>query len=434
MLKFKRWLGGSLSGICAILILSACGLFGGPAEPTATPAAPVTLKYISLNQFAGVEDALIKQFQTEHSNLKIDKEEFRSDPLQYLTNTPPPDMITIAPSLWLDQAIEQGLVTDITDIWQQAGLKDAYPANLRALSERNGKQYFLPIGYSWNAIYYNKQIFAQYNLQPPKNWDEFMQICDTLLANGVTPLALSGRNAFMASLWIDYLDMRLNGPDFHHQLETGQIAYEDAKVRAVFELWHSLSDKGYFLADSSNLQSLSSLLAIIRGDNGQLGNQKAAMTLSGPFFLNELPDKFRSELDFFPFPTIEPTIPAGEVVFSLGYMVPASAAHRQEALTFLTYLGSAPAQAIFVQNAPNGLYAPAQAPAKLSDLPATLQQGMQLVQNAQTVDTPYFISVNQKLQSAMEDMLRQLLVGPTSSKPFDLDALLANLEQARQDK
>ncbi len=431
---FARRAGYSLTVLGAILLLAACGLFGGQAEPTATPLAPVTLKYVSLDQFAGVEETLIKQFQTEHPNLQIDKEGFRSDPLQYLTNTPPPDVMTIAPSLWLDQAIEQGLVTDITDIWQQAGLNDAYPATLRTLSERNGKQYFLPIGYSWNAIYYNKQVFAQYNLQPPKTWDEFMTLCDTLLANGVTPLALSGRNSFMASLWIDYLDMRLNGPDFHHQLATGQIAYEDAKVRAVFELWHSLIVKGYFLEDSRNLQSLSSLLAIIRGDNGQLGNQKAAMTLGGPFFLNELPEKFRSELDFFAFPPIDPTLPTGEVVFSLGYMVPASAPHRQEALTFLTYLGSAPAQALLVQNAQNALYAPAQTPAKLSDLPATMQQGMQLVQNAKTVDTPYFISVNQKLESSMEEMLRQLLASPTSSKPFDLDALLTSMEEARQAK
>ena len=154
--------------ISALLVLAACGLFGSRAEPTATPAAPITLTYASFGRFAGVEDTLIDQFQTDHPNLKIDKQQFRFDPMQYLTNTPPPDMMTIAPSIWLDQAIEQGLVTDISDIWQQAGLGDAYPANLRVLSERNGKQYFLPIGYNWNAIYYNKAIFAQYNLQPPK--------------------------------------------------------------------------------------------------------------------------------------------------------------------------------------------------------------------------------------------------------------------------
>lgn len=425
--------GFALTLLSALLMLAACGFFGGP-EPTATPVAPITLTYASFGRFAGVEDTLIDQFQKDHPNLKIDKQQFRFDPLQYLTNTPPPDMMTIAPSIWLDQAIEQGLVTDISDIWQQAGLGDAYPANLRVLSERNGKQYFLPVGYNWNAIYYNKAVFAQFNLQPPKTWDEFTQICDTLLINGVTPLALSGRNGFMSSLWIDYLDLRLNGAEFHRQLENGEIAYTDAKVRTVFEQWHELVAKGYFIEDARSLQTLSSLTAIVRGDNGQLGNRKAAMVLTGPIFLDDLPEPFRKELDFFPFPTMDPAIPSSEVVFSIGYMVPAKAPHRQEALAFLTYLGSDKAQALLAQNASNGLYAPARATVNQDNLSPAIKQGIQLIQETKAVAVPYFISVDQKIQSAQDGVLRQLLTDPTSSQPFDLDSLLTNLEAARQAK
>ncbi len=430
MLKFNQhtWRVLVVSG--AIILLTACGFFAKP-EPTATPAPSVTLKYVSFNALAGVEDPLLQQFQAEHPTIRIDKQQFRFNSLQDLTSTPP-DVMTIAPGVMLDQAIAQGLFTDITDIWQQAGFADHYPANLRVLSEHDGKQYFLPIGYSWNAIYYNKAVFAQYNLQPPKTWDEFTQLCDTLLANGVTPLALSGRNTFAALLWLDYLDMRLNGSDFHVQLETGQVPYDDPRLRAVFERWRDLVVKGYFLEDASNLQALTSLTAVIRGDNGQLGNHKAAMVLTGPFFLNELPDKFRSELDFFAFPTLDPGIPAGEVVFSIGYGVPAQASQRQAALTFLTYLGSDKAQALLNQNASAGVYAPASANANQGNLPALTQQGMQLVQSAKTVDTPYFISVDQKVQFAMSEMLRGLLDNSTTSQPFDLDKLLAGLETARQ--
>src|SRR3954468_3596088 len=99
----------ALPMIGALLVLAACGFFSGPA-PTATPAAPITLTYASFNRFAGVEDTLIDKFQADHPNLKIDKQQFRFDPMQCLTNTPPPDMMTMAPSIWLDQAIEQGLV------------------------------------------------------------------------------------------------------------------------------------------------------------------------------------------------------------------------------------------------------------------------------------------------------------------------------------
>ena len=82
------------------------------------------------------------------------------------------------------------------------------------------------------------------------------------------------------------------------------------------------------------------------------------MALTGPVFLTDLPEPFRKELDFFPFPIIDPSIPPSEVVFSVGYMVPAKAPHRQEALTFLTYLGSDQAQALLAANASNGIYAP----------------------------------------------------------------------------
>lgn len=420
-----------LALIGALISVTACGFFAKP-EPTPTPAPPVTLKYVSFNALAGIEEPLLKQFETDHPNIQIEQQGFRLNSRQYLSDTPP-DIMTAAPGALLDQAISDGLVTDITDIWQQADFANNYPTNLRALSEKDGKQYMLPIGYNWNAIYYNKQIFAQYNLQPPKTWDEFTQLCDTLLVNGITPLSLSGRNAFMASLWIDYLDLRLNGADFHRQLMAGEIPYNDSRVQAVFERWREMVTKGYFLADSQSLQNLNSLTAIIRGDNGKLGNQKAAMVLTGPFFLTDLPEPFRKELDFFPFPTLDPGIPTSEVVFAIGYVIPAKAEHRQEALNFLTYLGSEKAQALLSQNATSGVYAPAHV-GDSKTLPAITQQGMQLVADAKTVGTPYFIAVNQKVQFEVGNALRQLLLDSRSSETFDLNKMLGRLEQARQAK
>jgi len=430
MKRFKSRSGYVFAIILTTLFVTACGLFGEEAPPT-VPPEPITLRYVTFGVLAAAEDALIKQFEADHPNLKIDSEEFRQSPLQYLTDTTPPDVITIAPSRWLDQAIEQNLVTDISDLWQQAGFVDAYPANLRALSERDGKQYFLPIGYNWNGIYYNKEVFAQYNLQPPRTWDEFMALCDTLLVNGVTPLSLSGSDPFMAALWIDYLDLRLNGADFHRQLGNGEIPYDDARVRAVFELWRSLFNQGYFLEDARNMSSLTSLMATIRGDKGEVVSNKAAMVLSGSLYMDDLPEPFRPELDFFPFPSIDPTLPSSEVVFSIGYMIPANAPHRSEALTFLTYLGSEQAQAILYQNANSGLYAPARIMDGAGELPATVQQGIQLVQNSEKVGIPYFLSIDDRQQFGLDDILRRIVSDPQASKPFDLDELLSKLEEAR---
>ena len=75
---------------------------------------------------------------------------------------------------------------------------------------------------------------------------------------------------------------------------------------------------------------------------------------------------------------------------------------------------------------------PPRATANQGNLSATIQQGIQLIQNAKTVEVPYYISVNRKLQSAQDEVLRQLLTDSRSSQPFDLDSLLASLKAARQ--
>ena len=40
-------------------------------------------------------------------------------------------------------------------------------------------------------MYYNKAIFDKYGLEVPTTYDEYVQVCDTLKENGVTPVALA---------------------------------------------------------------------------------------------------------------------------------------------------------------------------------------------------------------------------------------------------
>lgn len=419
--------------IGALLLLSACGFLGAEATPTPLPP-PVELSMVNFNVLGNLEPALIQAFEAAHPNRKIKLSEYRQEPTNYLTSPTPPDILMLAPGEQLDAAIAQNLLTDITDVWQQADLTNSYPAAFRALSERDGKQFLMPLAYTWNAIYYNKQIFAQYNLQPPTTWDELMQVCDTLVSNGETPFSISGRDAFMAALWIDYLDLRLNGVEFHQQLSTGQVAYDkEARVRTLFETWRSLVERGYFLTDARTLDDLASLTALVRNEKLKLGQGKAVMALTGPLFLNNLPEAFRDELDFFPFPSIDSTRPSAEPVFAIGYVIPASAPHRLEAIEFLSFLNSPEGRAIIQKDVNSDhLYVPAFAKTETPGLPAAIKQGMNLVQSAHDLAVPYGINVPQSMFFAIDNLLRQLVFESTEGKPFDLDAALQKMEAARQ--
>jgi multiple sugar transport system substrate-binding protein/raffinose/stachyose/melibiose transport system substrate-binding protein len=420
-------------GVVLVLLLAACG---GAGEPTATPE-PVELRMITFDVFGPVEQALIDQFEAVYPHIKINTEGYDQPPEGYLAEATPPDLLALVPGVRLNAAVDQGLVTDVTDLWQQASLDDHYPAALRALSERDGKQFIVPTGYIWNAIYYNKQIFAQYDLEPPHTWDEFMTLCDTLLSYGETPLVMSGDDTFMDSLWIDYLDLRLNGVEFHRQLNNGEISYEDDRVRAIFATWRSLVERGCFGENVHNLDTETTLMAVVRspdaGEEAESAGGSAVMVLTGSLFLGALPDASRAELDFFPFPVMDPALPVGESVFAIGYVVPSAAIHRVEALTFLRFLVSDTARALLNEDVTStSLYVPAFASPEAENLPTTVRQGIALVQEADIVTTPYILDVPDSMQQRLDDIVPRLLVDPYSGTGFDLEGLISDLEEARQ--
>ena len=413
----------ALAGVTTMA--AACG-FG--TAPTPTPA-PVTLRYVTFTGLDAAEETLIRQFQADNPHVTITAEEYAQAPDRYLASAPVPELMLITPGQILDAAIARGALTDLTELWQESGAEQEFVGSLRALSQHEGKQFYLPVGYSWNGIYYNKQLFEQYGLQPPQNWDEFVQLCETLWINGVTPLAVSGNDPFMGTLWLDYLNLRLNGPEFHQQFLNGEIRYDDPRVRSVFELWASLVEKGYFMPTASTMGIDAALSAVAQA--GNTSGTPVAMLLSGPAFMGDLSPEQRSALGFFPFPTLDPTQTPAEVVMSIGYMVPAQAPQRDEALAFVSYLASKQGRDLLSKDvAATGLYAPAFA-AEGETLPESVRQGMELVQQTDAVTVPYYMSVSPQMWPALADMLKRILTEPGSGKGFDLDALLSRLEAAR---
>jgi multiple sugar transport system substrate-binding protein len=336
----------------------------------------------------------------------------------------------ITPGAFLDGAVASGGLTDLSNIWQEAGLADTFLPSLRALSEREGKQYYLPVGYNWNGFYYDKAVFAQYGLQPPATWDEFTQVCETLWLNGVVPLSMSGEDPFMGSLWLDYFVLRLHGPEVHHQLIAGEIPFTDSRIRSALELWASLVESGYFSGAAATMGTQEALAAVIQ--DGNLLGPKPAMILSGPLFLGELAPEKRGELGFFPFPVLDASVPPAEAVMAIGYMAPSAAPQRDAGLGFVGFLASAPGREVLTTEVvAGGLYAPAFAVEDPAALPEPVRQGMELVEGVQTVVVPIYMSVAPTFWPALFDMQRRLLTEPGSATGFDLDGLLARLEAAR---
>lgn len=94
-----------------------------------------------------------------------------------------------------------------------------YPQTAKnAWTTQSGIQYGLPIAGVLHGIYFRKSVFEQYNLEPPKTWDEFIDLCEFLYKKGITPISQG-----TVSEWTLYEVLFSGlGPNFYGGEETRQ--------------------------------------------------------------------------------------------------------------------------------------------------------------------------------------------------------------------
>lgn len=409
------------------LLLTACGR---AAPPTPTPE-PVTLSFITIDDEFVAEEKVIEQFEADHPHIQIERQGYSQFPQQYLVAEPPPDIMTIGPSSIVVSAGQMGLLTDLSDLWVQSGLNESYPDSFRAMSAADGKQYFLPMAYSWAGFYYNQRLFNELGLTPPQSWDEFIFVADTFKANGIAPLVLAGESPFGSATWFDYLNLRLNGPEFHGSLIRGQESYLDERVRSVFETWTLLITNEYFVRGMGTMSDFDALITIVDGPNGSVSSHEAAMVLADPLALVALPETLRGQPGFFRFPIIDSSQPVGESMLVLGYMVPSGAPNVEEAIEFLSFMAQADVQDQLYRPSENNLsYAPVRA-TDSSNYSEEIQRRMAVVLEADQVEVPSFLGNPTSMQAILGATLTQFL-NAAERGSVNIDEIMAQLESARE--
>ena len=322
---------------------------------------------------------IVKKFQEANPDIQVKlntsaHEEFKKSVRLWLASDNPPDVITWFAGNRAMYFVEKGLIMDISDVWQDAGLFEKFPKAFQSISLKDGKAYFLPDTYYWWAIYYRKSIFQQYNLTEPKTWDELLKVCATLKENGVTPFAIGTKFPWTAAAWFDYLNMRVNGPAYHMDLMFGKVPYSDAGVKKTFEYWGQLVKNGYYLDNAAAYGWQEAVPFMAQG--------KAAMYLMGQFILDSVPPEIKDDMDFFQFPIIDANVPVGEDAPTDGYMIPAKAKNPAAAKKFLQFLASRESQEIQVKKV-GRIVTNSDIPLDL--YPAATQKGITMMQGVDAV-------------------------------------------------
>jgi multiple sugar transport system substrate-binding protein len=406
----------------AAALLSGCVTSGSAGAKSQSAGGPVTLQSnLSAPQARSAMQDLVSAFNKRGgATAKLNtvaSETFRTQLPTYLTSANPPDVLTWYPGSVADSYAKKDLLLDISDIWTKPELAGYSEAQKKLCTSSDGKKVFVPATYYWWGVFYRKSNFAKWGVQEPKTWDEFIDLCDTLKSKGVAPIGLGagGGTAWVASSWFDYLNIRINGAQYHRELLAGKHRFDDPEVHKVFDRWSEALP--YFDPNGTALAFQDATTALLQGRTG--------MMQIGTFFADSVPKDQLGDIDFFRFPVIDPKVPMAEEGPTDGYFAGAHTRHKDEVKELMRYMATAEAQEIYLKGS-SGTALPTNPKAKDSGTPL-VKKGRALLENAADVTQFFNRDSSDALQPSADTALTRFL-----SKPKEIGSILTTWQRDAQ--
>lgn len=191
----------------------------------------------------------------------------------------------------------EGILMDLSDLeWLDSYVPTAARENLQI----DGKDYGIPYSALFQGVLYNRDIFDNYGIDIPETYEDLMDVCKKLEANGVTPFVTHfADNWHIGNMTMQFAMSEVfnENPQWGQDLYAGKVTFEGSQgYRRVFQHVKDIYDYTY-----------EDTLSVDFGEaTARFGRGEGAMFVTGTWSnrnLQEFPD-----LDYgiFPFPGEKP--------------------------------------------------------------------------------------------------------------------------------
>jgi raffinose/stachyose/melibiose transport system substrate-binding protein len=375
-----------LVAIAALVILNGCPpdrrivgqdqVVGGPDEPIEPPpipgsdvgeaadvvagTGPATLELWTIWNTEPRKSALehiVAEFEKQHPDIRVNVTSVEPDAYKTRIRVAigakdPPDLFFVWSGEWLHNFVRGGNVLPISEALtaNNNAWRDLIPGDGLRYYTFDGETYGIPFLRQCTFFFYNKDIFAEYDLRPPATWDDLLSVCSKLQLKGVIPIALGNSVKWPAHHYVSCLWQRLVGQE---QLDVdfdpmGPGEYSDPGYIKGLQMFKDLVDRGAFNKGPNGTDRDSARALFYSG--------RAAMFYTGTWSLNNFrqggaaPEEFWNSWDWFNFPQVrggqgkQLALTGG----ADGYVISSRVENPAAAISFLHHLGSVESANYFV--------------------------------------------------------------------------------------
>ncbi|MDR9854076.1 extracellular solute-binding protein [Paenibacillus sp. VCA1] len=354
MAKMSKWFSLVMAGTLA-LSLTACGGsktddgsasskagFGGEKTET-VKEKNVTITFQNIypdptDPKNKLMNKLVKQYETEHPNIKIELDSLNTDQQKLKLKTQAaskevPDITVVNPAAQMQPFVEAKLLAPLDDMLDQNGLRGTFQDGLLDWYSFDGHTYAVPDGNNIGVVYYNKELFEKGGVNVPTTFEDMLDVVKTLKQKGIQPMAIGEKDTWTGSfLFMNMLLRTNNGPGFLKDVLDKKKTFEDQAFKEAVDAFQNLIQAGAFQEGVTSFDYNA-------GEN-LFKTGKAAMYFMGTWATGGIEtSSVNGKVGVFKFPTINGKGNPDEFMLAPGsaFAISADSKHLDETKAFLNW-------------------------------------------------------------------------------------------------
>ncbi len=315
---------------------------GAAAEQPAAGGDKITLRWANILDANGQEQwqAVVDAFQAKYPNIEVSSESTSGsgaavypDVLKTsMASGSPPDLFFMWGGSISQPFIDAGQVMDLTPYYAQYGWTEKFAPWVVDRISYEGGIYGVPYHARGMGFWYKKDLWEQNGWTVPTTFAEQEELCGKMKDAGMYCVSIGGKFGWHTMRILDYFLEHHCGPELHDKLNRLEESWDQQCVIDSYASFQRWIDNGWVVPDFLTVSPDDSRFPFFAG--------QAGLVLEGDWYEGVLKNNEQdvANYDFYLPPTDQE--PLRFSTFPEQWMIPAGAAHPDEAAMFIDFITS----------------------------------------------------------------------------------------------